>query len=130
MTAQDNQAGMDVLCVSCRRGIRIPPKPIDPSVVVMAISMPPPAAAYPLDIELKSRLAAGLLGVLLGSLGIHRFYLGYTTIGVCQLLLTLVVSIPTCGLSALAAYIWGLVEGIMILTGSINRDFYDRPLKE
>ena len=41
--------------------------------------MAPPADA-------KSKLAAGLLGILLGSLGIHNFYLGYTGKGVAQLL--------------------------------------------
>ena len=30
--------------------------------------------------EPKSKIVAGLLGVFLGAFGIHRFYLGYTTI--------------------------------------------------
>lgn len=34
----------------------------------------------------KSKLAAGLLGIFLGSLGVHNFYLGYTTKGLIQLL--------------------------------------------
>ena len=37
----------------------------------------------------KSRVAAGVLGILLGGLGIHNFYLGYTKRGVAQLLITL-----------------------------------------
>lgn len=36
----------------------------------------------------KSRAAAGILGLFLGSLGVHRFYLGYSGIGVIMLLLT------------------------------------------
>ncbi|MDQ0822468.1 hypothetical protein QFZ79_000206 [Arthrobacter sp. V4I6] len=40
----------------------------------------------------KSRLVAGLLGIFLGGLGIHRFYLGYTTMGIVQILLTVLVS--------------------------------------
>lgn len=68
----------------------------------------------------KSKLAAGLLAILLG-LGIHNFYLGYTGKGVAQLLLTL-----CCG----AGYIWCLIEGIMILTGSINTDANGVPLKD
>ncbi len=68
----------------------------------------------------RSQLAAGLLGVLLGGLGVHRFYLGYTAIGVAQL----VVSLATCGLGA----IWGFIEGILILTGSINVDADGQPL--
>ncbi len=35
--------------------------------------------------EPKSKIAAGLLGVFLGVFGVHRFYLGYTTIGVTNL---------------------------------------------
>ena len=38
----------------------------------------------------KRRLAAGLLGILLGTLGIHNFYLGFTTRGVIQLLVSLI----------------------------------------
>lgn len=76
----------------------------------------------------KSSLAAGLLGIFLGSLGIHNFYLGYTGKAVAQLLLTLIGG-WFFGLGALAAQIWGLVEGIMILTGSINVDGHGCPIR-
>ena len=64
----------------------------------------------------KSKIAAGLLGILLGSLGIHNFYLGYTGKAVAQLLITLL----TCGVGSTISGIWGLIEGILILTGSEN----------
>lgn len=83
--------------------------------------MAPPADA-------KSKLAAGLLGILLGGLGIHNFYLGYTGKGVAQLLISLVGSLVAIG--PLVAGIWGLIEGIMILTGSINTDAKGVPLKD
>jgi TM2 domain-containing membrane protein YozV len=70
----------------------------------------------------KSKLVAGLLGILLGGWGVHRFYLGYTGIGILQI----VVTIVTCGIGAW----WGIIEGIMILTGSIDKDAQGRPLKE
>jgi TM2 domain-containing membrane protein YozV len=71
----------------------------------------------------KSKIVAGILGILLGGLGIHRFYLGYTTIGVVQI----VVTVLTCGIGA----IWGLVEGILILVGStITTDAQGRPLAD
>ncbi len=69
----------------------------------------------------RSKLAAGLLGIFLGGLGVHRFYLGYTAIGVVQLILT----ICTCGASS----VWGLIEGILCLTGHI-RDVDGRPLRD
>ena len=66
----------------------------------------------------KSKLVAGLLGILLGGLGIHNFYLGFTGKGVAQLL----ISVLTCGVGATVSSIWGLVEGIMILVGKIDTD--------
>ena len=74
----------------------------------------------------KSRLAAGLLGIFLGGLGIHNFYLGYTTKAVIQLVLT----VATCGIGSIISGIWGFIEGILILTGSINTDGRGIPLKE
>ena len=76
----------------------------------------------------KSKIGAGLLAIFLGYLGVHNFYLGYTSKGIAQLLLTLVGWIA-CGLGPVAASIWGLIEGILILTGSINKDANGIPLQ-
>ena len=70
------------------------------------------------DPNAKSKMAAGLLGIFLGSLGIHNFYLGYTGKAVAQLLITIL----SCGFLAIVSEIWGLIEGIQILTGSISVD--------
>ena len=88
---------------------------------------PQPNMAYGYP-QPKSKIAAGLLGIFLGGLGIHRFYLGYTTIGVIQLVLTVVLGIFTFGLVGL----WGLVEGIMILAGAeyFRRDAKGVPLRD
>ena len=72
----------------------------------------------------KSKMAAGLLGIFLGSFGVHNFYLGYTGKAIAQLLITLL----TCGVGATISGIWGLIEGILILTGSINVDANGVPL--
>lgn len=80
------------------------------------------------DPQAKSRLAAGLLGILIGSLGIHRFYLGYTGIGLTMLL----VSVLSFGFAAPVIAIWGLVEGILYLTsktGYYAVDSTGRPLR-
>ena len=74
----------------------------------------------------KSKLAAGLLGIFLGSIGVHNFYLGYTGKAMAQLLITLL----TCGAGAAIVSIWGLIEGIMILCGNINVDGKGVPLKD
>ena len=55
----------------------------------------------------KQKLVAGLLGIFLGSLGVHSFYLGKTGKGIIQILVTFV----TFGIGAL----WGFIEGILIL---------------
>lgn len=70
----------------------------------------------------KSKMVAGLLGLFLGAWGIHNFYLGNTGRGVLQIILTIV----TCGIAG----IWGFIEGIMILAGSINTDANGVPLKD
>ena len=66
----------------------------------------------------------GLLGIFLGGFGVHRFLLGYTTIGIIQI----AVTVFTCGIGAW----WGLIEGIMVLAKSptFERDAHGRPLKD
>ena len=77
----------------------------------------------------KSKLGAGLLGIFLGGLGIHNFYLGYTNKAIAQILLTTVGWIAF-GLGPVAAGIWGLIEGIEILAGYISTDANGVPLKD
>ena len=66
----------------------------------------------------KSKMAAG-----------HNFYLGYTGKAVAQLLLS-IIGVFACGIGPIAAWIWGLVEGIQILTGNIRTDASGRPLND
>ena len=120
------------VCVKCGvpvgSGVNFCPNcgnPTDPSAAVcvkcgVALARPVPQG------EQKSKLAAGLLGIFLGSLGIHDFYLGYTVKAVIQLVITIV----TCGFGAIVSSIWGLIEGILILTGRIAVDGKGVPLKE
>ncbi len=60
------------------------------------------------------KIAAGIVAILLGSLGVHKFILGYTTEGIIMLLVTVL----TCGLGAMVTSIIGIVEGIIYLTKS------------
>lgn len=126
-----------------------PPPGPDPSSVPpppAAAAPPPPAAGFqpppsptyqapvagqmpavgPDGRPLKSKMAAGLLGIFLGSFGVHQFYLGNTGRGWLMLILSL-----TC-IGYPFMYIWGLVEGILILTGNENysTDAEGRPLAQ
>ena len=56
------------------------------------------------------KIAAGICGILLGGLGVHKFILGYTKEGIIQI----VVTFLTCGLGSFI----GLIEGIIYLTKS------------
>lgn len=78
------------------------------------------------DPNAKSRLVAGLLGIFLGSLGIHNFYLGNKDKAMAQLL----ISVLSCFTLAVVSEIWGLIEGILILCGNINVDGNGNPLKD
>lgn len=69
----------------------------------------------------KSKIVAGLLAIFIGSFGVHNFYLGYTAKAVAQLVLTL-LSCCSFGITAIISGIWALVEGILILCGSIKKD--------
>ena len=68
----------------------------------------------------KSKLVAGLLQILI-PLGLGRFYMGQTGLGVAQLVVTLV----TCGIGA----VWPFVDGIVILVSDAPKDADGRVLK-
>jgi TM2 domain-containing membrane protein YozV len=65
----------------------------------------------------NKKIAAGLLAILLGPLGIHKFLLGYTNEGI----IWLVISLCTCGV---ITSVLGLIEGIIYLTKS-DQEFYE-----
>jgi TM2 domain-containing membrane protein YozV len=68
----------------------------------------------------EKKLVAGLLGIFLNCLGIHKFYLGYQKEG----LIILLVSVLTCGIGAVVMWPIGLIEGIIYLTKS-DQEFVD-----
>ncbi len=82
--------------------------------------MSEPAVTDPAVKEFAGKkIAAGICGILLGGLGIHKFVLGLTTPGIIMLLVTLL----TCGIGSIVTSIIGLIEGIIYLTKS-DEDFY------
>lgn len=102
-------------------------------VIPTAVGAAPPHRAPPTmpygerhfqRLSSRSKLAAGLLGIFLGGLGVHRFYLGYTGVGLVMLLLSIFGGLGSfmcmpgagCGIIGL----WGLIEGILCLTGGMK----------
>ena len=83
-------------------------KPPTVSATVPPSITPAPCAQVP---RASNKIPAGVCGILLGSLGIHKFILGYTGAGLIMLL----VSILTCGVGWFVMLIIGLIEGIIYL---------------
>ncbi|MCH8044882.1 MAG: NINE protein [Planctomycetes bacterium] len=85
------------------------------------------SSATPAEIQqaASTKIAAGICGIFLGYLGIHKFIMGRTTEGVIMLL----VSVLSCGFAALVMSVIGIVEGIIYLTKS-DEDFYQTYIVE
>jgi len=66
----------------------------------------------------EKKIVAGVLALVLGQLGIHKFYLGYNTAGIIMLLVTLL----TCGALGVVVWVIAIIEGITYLTKS-DEDF-------
>ncbi|MBS4875012.1 MAG: TM2 domain-containing protein [Actinomyces sp.] len=73
----------------------------------------------------KQWIVAVLLAFFLGTLGIHNFYLGYTTKGVIQLVLTITV------IGIFVSGPWALIDFIMLImrSGSYATDAQGQPLQ-
>ncbi|MCV7279393.1 TM2 domain-containing protein [Mycolicibacterium flavescens] len=118
-----------------------PPPPQQPPYPPPPGQYPPPPAGYPSaygdptapygrnpmtgePYSDKSKIVAGLLQLigLFGLVGIGRIYLGYTGLGIAQL----VVGLITCGIGAI---IWGIIDAVLILTDRV-RDPQGRPLRD
>ena len=92
----------------------------------------------------KSKVVAGILAIFLGGIGVHKFYLGYTGIGLLHIVGWVVTFFVSCGLGCVAGiftfgiggivvavFIWMLywilpiVEGVIYLTRS-DEQFHER----
>ncbi|SIQ12112.1 TM2 domain-containing protein [Maribacter ulvicola] len=72
----------------------------------------------------NKKMLAGILAIVIGSLGIHKFILGYQKEGIIMLVITLVLGAVTCGIGASAMWVVGIIEGIIYLTKS-DEEFYN-----
>ena len=98
-----------------------PPGAYPPPAAYRPPGLYPPAAYPPGAYSDKSKVVAGLLQIFLGAFGVGRFYTGYTTIAILQIVVTWV----TCGFGAL----WPFVDGILMLVGKVP-DSEGRPLRD
>lgn len=102
-----------------------------PSPTGYGFAQPQPLVPYSLDphraptfaplaegMSDKSRVLAGVLQLLIP--GIGRIYLGYSAIGVLQLVLSL------CGVG----WVWSLIDGVVILANGLRYDGYGRLLPD
>jgi len=76
------------------------------------------------------KILAGILGIVLGGIGVHKFILGYNQEGAIlagAYVLGIIITMVTCGIGfpiLLVPSIIGIVEGIMYLTKS-DEEFVD-----
>ena len=71
----------------------------------------------------NKKILTGILAILLGWLGVHKFILGYNKEGVILLVFG-VLGFFTCGITSSISGIVGLIEGIIYLTKS-DEEFYN-----
>ncbi len=76
----------------------------------------------------NKKILAGILAIILGSLGIHKFILGYQKEGIVLLIATVIGYATMCvGIGAfivMATGLVGLIEGIIYLTKT-DEEFYN-----
>ncbi len=75
--------------------------------------------AYDAALANSKRITAGVLGIVLGAFGVHKFALGMTGAGLTMLLAT----VCSCGILWIVMHIIGLIEGIIYLAKS-DEEFY------
>ena len=98
-------------CSNCGTMMPISPMPMQP----MYAAKPPGA---------DKKIAAGICGIVLGGLGIHKFVLGYQQEGIIMLsayLVSFIIAMVTCGIGTpliLVPTVIGIIEGIIYLTKS------------
>ena len=107
-----------VACPYCR-------KTLEPWSLQTSPLSPAPGHDHPVQgldgYSWRNRWVAGVLGVLLGPFGVHRFYLGFVGVGILQI----VVTFLTLGIGGL----WGFIEGVLCLAGPVMRDVDGLPLR-
>ena len=104
-------SSLNTTCMTCGSALPIAPMPMQHT---------PNYGAKPEGADKK--VLAGILGIVLGGLGIHKFVLGYQQEGIILIAVyavSLIIAIVTCGIGTplvLIPSIIGVIEGIIYLT--------------
>lgn len=80
-------------------------------------------------VSTRNKIAAGLLALFLGTLGIHWFYLGDNKKGMIYLLVSLLGGLVSCGVASAVIAVIALVDAIRIFMGNVN-DVNGAPLQD
>jgi TM2 domain-containing membrane protein YozV len=97
----------------------LPPVPATPPVWTGYRT--PASGAAAMAVPSTNRVAAGVLAIVLGSLGIHKFILGRVGAGLVMLLVT----VQTCGWGGVVMNVIGIIEGIIYLTRSEEQFYWE-----
>lgn len=106
-------SSLNTQCMTCGTALPIAPMPMQQVNY---------GGAKPVGADKK--IAAGICGIVLGGLGIHKFILGYTQEGVILLsvyLVSFIIAMITCGIGTpliIIPSVIGIIEGIIYLTKS------------
>jgi TM2 domain-containing membrane protein YozV len=136
LKAPDAAAGKRVKCPKCTSTIEVPAAELPPVLEEEFTDEAPPISARGGAVQRRAteagagfpepppegqsnRVAAGVLAIVIGSLGIHKFIVGNTTPGLIMLLVTVL----TCGFGGIVMHIIGIIEGIKYLMMS-DAEFY------
>ena len=125
LSIHPSQSGLAITCPKCRGNFQTP-LPI--ASLGIASNVGTYSAPSAVQVFASKKIAAGICGILLGGLGIHKFILGLNNAAVIMLVVWL-VGIITSGClivpiaASIAMNIIGLIEGIIYLTKS-DEEFY------
>ena len=123
LSVDPSQAGQISECPDCGGRFQIPVPAAHAGSGQTAYATPPEVQAFA-----GKKIAAGVCGIVLGGLGIHKFILGLNTAGTIMLVVWLVglttgVCLIVPMLGSIAMNVIGLIEGIIYLTKS-DQEFY------
>ena len=114
---------INMLLMSCGKYF---PSSRMPEVKQMLQQLGPDRAAQVMSMGFKDPMTALLLGIFLGSLGLDRFYIGDTTMGILKLVvfaITFTVACLTCGVLFFLPYIWPIIDLIFIMDATKEKNY-------